>query len=104
MALESRLVVGNTDFDVFVPGNNFLERQIEARVYQPLDRKKLPNWKHLDPVILKQFEVNDLGNRCAVPYLWGDDQLRLQRLPSGGGAGRADAGLLSHVVRPAIRR
>ena len=71
LALESRLVVGNTGFDVVVPGNNFLERQIKAGVYQPLDKGNLPNLRHLDPLILEQLEVNDPGNRYAVPYLWG---------------------------------
>jgi putrescine transport system substrate-binding protein len=71
LSLESRLMVGNTGFDVVVPGNNFLERQIEAGVYQPLDKSRLPNLRHVDPRILKQLEVNDPGNRHAVPYLWG---------------------------------
>jgi putrescine transport system substrate-binding protein len=71
LALESRLVVGNTAFDVVVPGNNFLERQIKAGVYQPLDKERLPNLQHLDPRILEQLAVNDPGNRFAVPYLWG---------------------------------
>lgn len=71
LALESKLVVGRTGYDVVVPGNNFLERQIKAGVYQPLDRSKLPNWRHLDPEILEQLALNDPGNRYAVPYVWG---------------------------------
>ena len=71
LALESRLMVGNTAFDVVVPGNNFLERQIAAGVYQPLDKDLLPNLRHLDPRILEQLAVNDPGNRHAIPYLWG---------------------------------
>jgi putrescine transport system substrate-binding protein len=71
LSLESRLVVGNTGFDVVVPGNNFLERQIKAGVYQPLDTERLPNMRHLDPRILEQLAVNDPGNRYAIPYLWG---------------------------------
>jgi putrescine transport system substrate-binding protein len=34
---------------VVVPSNVFLAKQIEAGVFQPLDRSKLPNWNHLDP-------------------------------------------------------
>ncbi len=71
LSLESRLVVGKTGFDVVVPGNNFLERQIKAGVYQPLDKARLPNLHHLDPRILEQLAVNDPGNRYAVPYVWG---------------------------------
>lgn len=43
LSLESKLFVGSTGYDVVVPGNNFLERQIVAGVYQPLDKTKLPN-------------------------------------------------------------
>lgn len=75
LALESRLMVGNTGFDVVVPGNNFLERQIAAGVYQPLDKDLLPNLRHLDPRILEQLAVNDPGNRYAIPYLWGTTSL-----------------------------
>jgi putrescine transport system substrate-binding protein len=71
LALEARLVVGSTGFDVVVPGNNFLERQIAAGVYRKLDKSKLPNLRHLDPAILAQLERNDPGNQYAVPYLWG---------------------------------
>jgi putrescine transport system substrate-binding protein len=71
LALESKLLVGRTGYDVVVPGNNFLERQIAAGVYRPLDKSRLPNWRHLDPELLEQLGVNDPGNRYAVPYLWG---------------------------------
>lgn len=71
LALESRLVVGSTGMDVVVPSNNFLERQIAAGVYQPLDKQRLPNLRHLDPRILEQLAKNDPGNVYGVPYLWG---------------------------------
>ena len=71
LALESRLVVGRTGFDLVVPGNNFLERQIQAGIYRKLDKSLLPNLRHLDPEILRQLETNDPGNQYAVPYLWG---------------------------------
>lgn len=73
--LETRLLAGTTGFDVVVPSNNFVEGQIEAGVYQKLDKTKLPNLKHLDPAMLKQLEHNDPANQYAVPYLWGSDSL-----------------------------
>ena len=54
-----------------VPSNNFLGKQIQAGAFQKLDKSKLPNWKNLDPALLKQLEVSDPGNQYAVPYLWG---------------------------------
>ncbi|SDS42787.1 putrescine transport system substrate-binding protein [Pseudomonas asplenii] len=70
-ALEAKLLTGNSGYDVVVPSNVFLAKQIEAGVFQPLDRSKLPNWNHLDPKLMKLLEANDPGNKFAVPYMYG---------------------------------
>ena len=70
-ALEAKLLTGNSGYDVVVPSNVFLAKQIEAGVFQPLDRSKLPNWQHLDPKLMKLLEANDPGNKFAVPYMYG---------------------------------
>ena len=70
-ALEAKLLTGNSGYDVVVPSNVFLAKQIEAGVFQPLDRSKLPNWQHLDPALMKLIEANDPGNKFAVPYMYG---------------------------------
>ena len=69
--LEGKLLAGKTGYDVVVPTNHFLGKQIKAGAFQPLDRAKLPNWGNLDPALLAQLEKNDPGNRYGVPYLWG---------------------------------
>lgn len=69
--LEGKLLAGHTGYDVVVPSNHFLGKQIKAGAFQKLDRAQLPNWQNLDPALLKQLEVNDPGNLYAVPYLWG---------------------------------
>ncbi|MBN0872333.1 extracellular solute-binding protein, partial [Pseudomonas aeruginosa] len=46
--LEGKLMAGSTGFDLVVPPASFLERQLAAGVFQPLDKSKLPNWKNLD--------------------------------------------------------
>lgn len=70
-ALEAKLLTGNSGYDVVVPSNVFLAKQIEAGVFQPLDRSKLPNYSHLDPKLMKLLEANDPGNQYAVPYMYG---------------------------------
>ena len=70
-ALEAKLLTGNSGYDVVVPSNVFLAKQIEAGVFQPLDRSRLPNWNHLDPKLMKLLEANDPGNKFAVPYMYG---------------------------------
>ncbi|VXC44126.1 putrescine transporter subunit: periplasmic-binding component of ABC superfamily [Pseudomonas sp. 8Z] len=69
--LEGKLLAGRTGYDVVVPSNHFLGKQIKAGAFQTLDRSKLPNWNNLDPALLKQLQANDPGNQYAVPYLWG---------------------------------
>ena len=69
--LEGKLLAGRSGYDVVVPSNHFLGKQIKAGAFQKLDRSKLPNWNNLDPALLKQLEANDPGNQYAVPYLWG---------------------------------
>ncbi|QLG96729.1 polyamine ABC transporter substrate-binding protein (plasmid) [Pseudomonas yamanorum] len=69
--LQSKLMVGHTGYDVAVATSNILPALAQAGVLQELDREKLSNWKHLNPDILAKLQVNDPGNRYAVPYLWG---------------------------------
>ncbi|HAW61310.1 MAG TPA: spermidine/putrescine ABC transporter substrate-binding protein PotF [Pseudomonas sp.] len=69
--LEAKLLAGSSGYDVVVPSNPFLAKQIKAGVFQKLDKSKLPNWENLDPALLKQLQKNDPGNAYAAPYLWG---------------------------------
>ena len=69
--LEGKLLAGRTGYDVVVPSNHFLGKQIKAGAFQKLDRAQLSNYSNLDPALLKRLEQNDPGNLYAVPYLWG---------------------------------
>ncbi|WP_247254407.1 polyamine ABC transporter substrate-binding protein [Pseudomonas moorei] len=69
--LEGKLLAGRTGYDVVVPSNHFLGKQIKAGAFQKLDKKLLTNYGNLDPALLKRLEQNDPGNQYAVPYLWG---------------------------------
>jgi len=69
--LETRLLAGNSGFDVVVPSASFLERQIKAGVFQRLDKDKLPNLANMDPDIEQRVALHDPGNQYAVTYMWG---------------------------------
>ena len=69
--VDAKLMAGSTGYDVIVHAASYSARLIEAGVYQPLDRSRLNNWKHLDPDILQIMAAFDPGNRHAVPYMWG---------------------------------
>jgi putrescine transport system substrate-binding protein len=69
--LETRLLAGNSGFDVVVPSASFLERQIKAGVFQKLDKSLLPNLEHMDPDIQQRVALHDPNNEYAVTYMWG---------------------------------
>jgi putrescine transport system substrate-binding protein len=69
--LEAKLLAGNTGYDVVVPSGAFLGRQIQAGVFQKLDKSKLPNLANIDPVIMKATDAFDPGHEYSVPYFWG---------------------------------
>ncbi len=69
--VESKLLAGSTGYDVVVPTLNFLGRQIQAGVFMPLDKSKIPNLANLDPEMMKRIALQDPDNKYAVPYLWG---------------------------------
>lgn len=69
--LEAKLLSGGSGYDIVVPSNPFLAKQIKAGVYQKLDKAQLPQWDNLNTDLLKTLEVSDPGNQYSVPYMWG---------------------------------
>lgn len=69
--LDAKLMTGRSGYDVVLPSNHFMAKQIQAGALKKLDVSRLPNWKNLNPVLLKALEVNDPGNQHGFPYLWG---------------------------------
>ncbi|MBE7215399.1 MULTISPECIES: polyamine ABC transporter substrate-binding protein [Shewanella] len=69
--VEAKLLSGSSGYDIVVPSNSFLAKQIKAGAFQKLDSNQLPNHKNLNPELMKQLETADPGNQYSVPYLWG---------------------------------
>jgi putrescine transport system substrate-binding protein len=67
--VEAKLLAGSSGYDVVVPSGFFLERQIAAGLFQPLDKSKLPNISNMDPAQMKLVEAHDPGNQYAIPYM-----------------------------------
>ncbi len=70
-ALHSKLVAGKTGYDIVVPSAHFAKMQLEAGLFQKLDRSKLTNWGNLDPALLQLMAKVDPGNQYLVDWLWG---------------------------------
>lgn len=69
--LETKLLAGDSGYDVVVPSASFMQRQIEAGVFQKLDKSKLPNSVHLWDLISERTRDFDPDNAYSVNYMWG---------------------------------
>jgi len=69
--LETRLLAGKSGYDVVVPTAYFLQRQIKAKIFQPLDKAKLPNLANAWPFVTQHLSTYDPGNQYAANYMWG---------------------------------
>lgn len=69
--LEAKLLADNTGFDIVVPSSDFLARQIQAGVFQQLDKSQLSNLKNMDADIMKLLADKDPDNAHSMPYLGG---------------------------------
>jgi putrescine transport system substrate-binding protein len=69
--LETKMLAGGSGYDVVVPTGDFMQRQIQAGVYQKLDKSKLPNIKHMWDKIATRTATYDPGNAYSVNYMWG---------------------------------
>ena len=98
--MQAKMLAGSTGYDVVDMAGISLPRFVTAGIYQKIDKSKLPNWKNLDPAILKILEGFDPGNQYAMPYMWGSvgftynvDMVK-ERLPA------ADLESLDTVLKP----
>ncbi|TMW80048.1 hypothetical protein FG147_00150, partial [Thauera sp. UPWRP] len=61
--LQGKLLTGGSGYDVVYPSVEYAGKQIQAGIFQPLDKSRLPNLVHIDPLILEAVAVADPGNR-----------------------------------------
>ena len=69
--VDAKLMAGRTGYDVIIHAASFSARLAEAGIFQPLDKSKLSNLKHMDTGIMKNLADFGLGYSYAVPYMWG---------------------------------
>ena len=75
--LEAKVLTGKSGYDLAVPGIAFLPRQIQAGAYQKVHKDLIPNYKNIDPELLKMLQEADPGNEYAVPYFSGVNTLAI---------------------------
>ena len=55
--LNTKLMAGNSGYDIVVPGAVFAKPQIEAGMLQKLDKAQIPNLANLDPAIMQKLQL-----------------------------------------------
>lgn len=73
--LQAKLLTGKSGYDIVVPTTNYAARQIQAGLFQKLDKSLIPNWKNLDPKIMALLAPVDPGNQYLVPWGYGTNAL-----------------------------
>jgi putrescine transport system substrate-binding protein len=68
--LETKLLAGASGYDIVVPTANFLSRQIQAGVFQKLDKSKLTNIGNTWDMVNERIALYDPGNEYAIDYMW----------------------------------
>ena len=105
--VEAKLLAGSTGYDVVGHGGQYSARLIPLGIFRPLDRSRLPNWKHLDPGVLQVLAEYDPGNVYAAPYMWGSTGFaynvdmvreRIPDAPVGSGALIFDPRLMAKLA------
>jgi len=69
--VETKLLAGGSGYDIVVPTDSNMARQIKAGTLMKLDKSKLPNLVHMWPLIMDRLAAYDPGNEYAVDYMWG---------------------------------
>jgi putrescine transport system substrate-binding protein len=73
--LQAKLLTGKSGYDIVVPSTHYASRQLQAGLFQKLDKSAIPNLKYLDPEIMKLLEGVDPGNQYFVPWGYGTNGL-----------------------------
>ncbi len=77
--LEAKLLAGHSGYDIVFPSANFMSRQIKANIFQPLQKDKLPNKKHIWEFIAEKVKPFDPDNQYSVNYMWGTTGLGINK-------------------------
>lgn len=100
--VQAKLLTGHSGYDLVVLNASLAPPLIQAKVFQPLDKKLLPGWTNLDPKVLQDLQGYDAGTKYSAPYTWGSngitynvDKIR-ERMPD------APIGSLAMIFDPKI--
>jgi putrescine transport system substrate-binding protein len=101
--LDAKLKSGQSGYDIVVPtASPFFARQIAAKLYRPLDRTRLKNYRNLDPDTMALLAKYDPRNIHGIPWMWGTVGIGYDEAAIRKRMGNAPADSLRMIFDPAI--
>ncbi len=77
--LEAKLLTGHSGYDIVVPSDEpSFSRLIKAGALAPIDHANVPNWRNLDPALMRRVARADPGNAHGAIYLFGSTGLGIE--------------------------
>jgi putrescine transport system substrate-binding protein len=69
--VDTKLMTGGSGYDVVVHASSFTSRLANLGIFHPVDFDRLPNWNHLDPVLVNAANEKYSNGLQGVPFFWG---------------------------------
>ena len=69
--VDTKLMTGRSGYDVVVHASSFTSRLANLGIFHPVDFDRLPNWRHLDPVLVNAANEKYSNGLQGVPFFWG---------------------------------
>ena len=69
--VDTKLMTGRSGYDVVVHASSFTSRLASVGIFHQVEFDKLPNWHHLDPLLVKAADEKYSNGLQGVPFFWG---------------------------------
>ena len=69
--VDAKLMTGRTGYDIVVHSSSFTGRFKDIDIFHAIDTRRLLNWHHLDPVLLKTIDNQFSRGLMGSPLYWG---------------------------------
>jgi len=69
--VDTKLMTGRSGYDVVVHASSFTSRLASVGIFHQVEFDRLPNWRHLDPLLVKAADEKYSNGLQGVPFFWG---------------------------------
>ena len=69
--VDTKLMTGRSGYDVVVHASSFTSRLASVGIFHQVEFDRLPNWHHLDPLLVEAADEKYSNGLQGVPFFWG---------------------------------